>query len=412
MLNRKHWFRIASALISIVTILLLIHWVKTQGSLKIPTDSQSLSLIVGAIAVYLSSFVVRGLRWKILLSEVGVKPPLHEATGLLTVGYAGNTVLPARAGDAVRVFLMSNRTGAKASLMVSTLIAERLLDVFALGTAFVITSLMYSHGVPTGTKADIAFGVFIVGLICLGVLVWVVRTNRLPEGVLGLIRDASLGVRQLRGSKHLFQVLGLTICAWTLEMCVYILCAKAATITLTPGQAVYILSTAAMFTLIPSGPGFAGTMDAAILYTMTRLHVSKALIAPFVIILRVVVFIPITILGGLLLVTRYGGFAALKAAQSAQGEENEEAEAAARAHLPLDADGNAIQAAEVKYEHERDVEGDHRRGRFRRNQAGARVNGSHGAEAGERSVAAADETPPDPAQPVTSSGANTGDPHA
>src|ERR1700712_3933793 len=335
MLNRKHWFRIASAAISIVTLLLLYHWVKTQGSLKIPTDANSLELISAAIVVYLSSFVVRGLRWKTLLGEVGVHPPLHEATGLLTVGYAGNTVLPARAGDAVRVFLMSNRTGAKASLMVSTLIAERLLDVFALGVAFVITSLMYSHGVPTGTKADIAGVVFLLGLVALAVLVWVVKTNRLPEGVLGLIRDASLGVRQLRSSRHLFQVLGLTVCAWTLEMCVYILCAHAATISLTPGQAVYILSTAAMFTLIPSGPGFAGTMDAAILYTMTRLHVEKALIAPFVIILRVVVFIPITILGGLLLVTRYGGFAALSAARNAADEENDEAEADAKAHVPL-----------------------------------------------------------------------------
>src|SRR4051794_33377044 len=118
MLARKHWFTLASGVISIVTIFLLYRWVKGQsGEIKLPSDRAAIEWMALGIVVYLSAFLVRGLRWKILLAEVGVRPSYDEATGLVTVGYAANTLLPARAGDALRVFLMAQRTGAGASLM-------------------------------------------------------------------------------------------------------------------------------------------------------------------------------------------------------------------------------------------------------------------------------------------------------
>lgn len=337
MLARRHWFTIASALISIVTIFLLYRWLKSQGGeIKLPTDRDSLLLIAAGVAVYLASFVMRGLRWKVLLAEVGVNPPLHETTGLLTVGYAANTLLPARAGDAVRVFLMAQRTGAGASLMVSTLIAERLLDVVVLGTTFVVTSLVFAGGLPTGNKAIVVGVLAVIGIVGLLVLRWAVKGDHLPAGVRGILRDASLAVRQLRGSRHLAQVLGLTIAAWVMESAVYLLTAKAVGVHLNLASAAYVLSTAAMFTMIPSGPGFVGTMDSALAFTLHVLEEPKKAVGPYIVVVRFVIFIPITIVGGVLLVTRYGGFAALKAARRAQSDENESAEAAAEAGEPLE----------------------------------------------------------------------------
>lgn len=336
MLARKHWFTLASGLISIVTIYLLYRWLKGQEEdIVLPTDGTALAYIAAAVSVYLCSFLVRGLRWRVLLSEVGVRPPLRDTTGLLTVGYAANTLLPARAGDAVRVFLMAQRTGAGASLMVSTLIAERLLDVAVLGTTFAITSLIFAGGLPTGGKAIAVAILGALGIIGLVVVRWAIRSDHVPAGVQGILRDASLAVRQLRGSRHLAQVAGLTIGAWTLEAIVYLLCAKAIGVHLTLGSAAYVLSTAAMFTMIPSGPGFAGTMDSALLFSLRVLEEPKSVVFPYIFTVRFVIFIPITLIGGILLVTRYGGFAAIKAARAAQSEENDEAEAAAKAHEPL-----------------------------------------------------------------------------
>ncbi len=336
MLARKHWFTLASGLISVFTIYLLYRWLKAQEEdIVLPSGSTAWGYIAAAIAVYLFSFLIRGLRWRVLLTEVGVRPPLRDATGLLTVGYAANTLLPARAGDAVRVFLMAQRTEAGPSLMVSTLIAERLLDVVVLGSTFVITSLIFAGAIPTGGKAVVAL--VLVGIALLGVLVvrWAVRGNHVPPGVQGILRDASLAVRQLRGSRHLAQVAALTVAAWSCEAVVYLLCSKAVGIHLNLGSAAYVLSTAAMFTMIPSGPGFAGTMDSALVFALRVLDEPKNLVFPYIFTVRFVIFIPITIIGGLLLVLRYGGFGAIKAARLAQSAENDEAEAAAKAHLPL-----------------------------------------------------------------------------
>jgi glycosyltransferase 2 family protein len=336
MLARRHWFTLASALISIVTIYLLYQWLRSQGELRLPSGREAIAWMSLGVVVYLCSFLVRGLRWKVLLDEVGVKTPLHETTGLLTVGYAANTLLPARAGDAVRVFLMAQRTEASASLMVSTLIAERLLDVAVLGIAFVVTSLIFAGGLPAGNRAIIAVALLVVALIGLLVVRWAVRSDHVPAGVRGILRDASLAVRQLRGSRHLAMVASLTCAAWFLEACVYWIAGQAAGIELHLGSALYILSTAAIFTMIPSGPGFAGTMDAAIAFTLHVLNEPKNLVGTYIFTVRFLIFIPITIVGGVLLIARYGGMAALRAARSAQEEENEQAEAAAKANLPLE----------------------------------------------------------------------------
>jgi uncharacterized membrane protein YbhN (UPF0104 family) len=336
MLTRKHWFTIASAAISVITIYALYRWLKGQGGeIDLPSGREAVIYIVLGVAVYLLSFVMRGLRWRMLLSEVGVKAPLHETTGLLTVGYAANTLLPARAGDVVRVFLMAQRTQAKPSLMVSTLIAERLLDVMVLATTFVVTSLIFAGGLPTGGKAVAAVILCAVAVIGLLVVRWAIRSDHIPPGVRGILRDASLAVRQLRGSKHLAQAAGLTTAAWTLEACVYLLSAHAVGIHLNLGSAAYVLSTAAMFTLIPSGPGFVGTMDSALAFTLHVLEEPKRLVGSYILTVRFIVFIPITVIGGILLVVRYGGFAAIKAARESQSKENDEAEAAARANEPL-----------------------------------------------------------------------------
>ena len=50
----------------------------------------------------------------------------------------GNNVLPARAGDAIRVVLMAPRANTSNRTVVGTLVAERLLDVAVLLVLFVV----------------------------------------------------------------------------------------------------------------------------------------------------------------------------------------------------------------------------------------------------------------------------------
>ena len=93
----------------------------------------------GAVALYGIATVVRGERWQRLLRDEGATPSRRDAQELNAVGYMGNNLLPARAGDAVRVFLMTPRAGGVTMRsVVGTLLAERLLDVGLLVVIFIV----------------------------------------------------------------------------------------------------------------------------------------------------------------------------------------------------------------------------------------------------------------------------------
>ena len=52
---------------------------------------------------------MRAERWQRLLEDEGATPHRADTYALTVVGYMGNNILPARAGDAIRVVLMAPR---------------------------------------------------------------------------------------------------------------------------------------------------------------------------------------------------------------------------------------------------------------------------------------------------------------
>ena len=66
--------------------------------------------MAGRSLLYALATVVRAERWHRILGLSGVHGLARDCYGLTTVGYMGNNVLPARAGEALRVVLLDQRT--------------------------------------------------------------------------------------------------------------------------------------------------------------------------------------------------------------------------------------------------------------------------------------------------------------
>ena len=62
-------------------------------------------------------------------------------------------------------------------------------------------------------------------------------------------------------------------------------------------EACYLLALASMFAMIPSGPGYAGTMDAAVIFGARVLDRTPAAALSYLLLLRFVLFVPITLVG-------------------------------------------------------------------------------------------------------------------
>ena len=68
---------------------------------------------------------------------------------------------------------------------------------------------------------------------------------------------------------------------------------------------------ASFFSLIPAAPGFVGTYDAAVLFSLKAFGVGGGTAVGVLVMVRFVVFVPVTLVGLLLVMTRYGGLKVL-----------------------------------------------------------------------------------------------------
>jgi uncharacterized protein (TIRG00374 family) len=90
-------------------------------------------LIVWSVVLSLALPVIRAIRWRYLLDPIGPTRygPVLRATIL---GFAALALLPARAGDVVRPYLVARSEGLNGASVFATIVMERALDLVAVLT--------------------------------------------------------------------------------------------------------------------------------------------------------------------------------------------------------------------------------------------------------------------------------------
>src|SRR5918993_3699633 len=85
-------------------------------------DLVAFSLVVTAL-----TYLLRAIRWQYLLAPIGT---VRFSTAFRTtvIGFAATALLPARAGEVLRPYLLARREGLSATAAFATIILERVLD--------------------------------------------------------------------------------------------------------------------------------------------------------------------------------------------------------------------------------------------------------------------------------------------
>ncbi len=308
---RWGWLGLA---ISIVTIGAFVWWALQQDPPTLPTSAAALATLAGAVAVYAVATVIRGWRWHTLLRRAHVEHDAVDAYALIPVGYMGNAILPARGGEVLRVVLMANRSPALKREVAGSIVAERLLDAAVLATLFAVLTWIGIAGSPVGQLAGwlAAGGVLaLIGLAALGL-----RLRRHPRlaPLAAKLRPLALATARLLHPWGLGLAV-VTAVIWGLEGVVFYMVGASLELPIGWVDGLFLVVLTSFFALIPAGPAYAGTFDAAAVFGLRALDVTGGAAVSFALLVRAVLFIPIALVGLILTVARYGGWSAVRRAR-------------------------------------------------------------------------------------------------
>ena len=281
--------------------------------------------LIPGIAVYFVAVWVRAWRWHYLLGPIK-KIPTKTMFPITTIGYMGNNIYPARAGEVLRAVILKRREDVSISASLATIIVERIFDgVVMLGFVFVnlpeLAKLTGQSGFVGNIQqvAIIGTGVFIGALILFLLAAMfpavTIRTGQwfidrlLPQRVRqqtsALMHKFLDGLASLRSPFNILMVFLTSLVIWLLETSKYWLVMHAFNFSVSFFALMLMNGIVNLATTIPSAPGYIGTFDAPGIAVLTAYGVNQATAAGYTLVLHVALWLPITLLGAYFL-TREG----------------------------------------------------------------------------------------------------------
>jgi uncharacterized protein (TIRG00374 family) len=274
--------------------------------------------ILPGIAVYFVGVWVRAWRWHYLLKPIK-RIPTRVMFPITCIGYMGNNIYPARAGEVLRAVVLKRREGVAISASLATVIVERIFDGVVM-LAFVFVNLPELAKLATSDSgflgniqqlALIGTGVFLGALvifllaamfpsITIKVGQWVidhVLPKRIREKTSGIMHKFLEGLASLRSPLNVLMVFLTSILIWLLETVKYWFVMHAFSFTVSFFALMLLNGIANLATTLPSAPGYIGTWEAVTKAVLVAFGVSGAEGLAYAVVLHVALWLPITLLG-------------------------------------------------------------------------------------------------------------------
>jgi len=262
---------------------------------------------LGILGFTLASYTLRCVRWTRMMRSTGAK--FDVCARVLMTSLAANNILPLRIGDIMRVFTYAGDLGASPSVILSTVILEKLLDIFILVLLF--TSTMGSHAsAHSKTVAESLLAVSTVGLLT---LILGARALKSPLGAFFAKHSGNAKIAKIEhfvmlaigclvdiGLAGSLLLLAQSAVIWVCEGMIFVSAARMiglATDWIGPWAAV---SVANLSYLIPSSPGAIGTFEFAVKSGLMSHGASEAQSALFGLALHTWLLVSVTGAGGLI----------------------------------------------------------------------------------------------------------------
>jgi uncharacterized protein (TIRG00374 family) len=263
-----------------------------------------------AMSVATLTLFLRACRWRVLLNAEGsvAVPTAFWATA---AGYFGNNFLPARAGEVVRTYMISSRTGLQVPFVLATALSERVVDAIALVTigAVVLLILPAQSGWLLGAVRLFAVlalvGALAIGVLPLfgslvGALIGRLPLSSGPRETLATILEQGLrGMRAFHDVRRLSAFLGLTAMIWSLDAIGTVIGGAALGFRIPLAVAFLLLAGLGLGSALPSAPGYVGIYQFAAVTVLTPFGFSRTDAIAYILVAQACMYVVIGFWGAL-----------------------------------------------------------------------------------------------------------------
>ncbi len=122
---------VVGVLLSVVAFALMFVYIDVGAFVEAVREADPALVAAGAV-VYLSSWPLRGLRYRDILAELGYRESTWFLMGAVFISQTGNLVIPARAGDAIRAYVVKARRNIPYTTGFASLTVERVYDLLTI----------------------------------------------------------------------------------------------------------------------------------------------------------------------------------------------------------------------------------------------------------------------------------------
>ena len=281
--------RIASGAVLVAALAWLlakVEWAQVGEALS----HAHLGWVVLAAALNFLNLACKTGRWGTMLGPLG-RVGFFRLYYYLIVSYAASAVLPARAGEGLRVYLLRRRDNIPVADSVGVVLVEKVFEV--LGLLVVVAPLPLLLVLPRWVDVSI-FAIAVGGLVALGVaLVLAWRAGR-GEGRLA---ELGRGLACMREPSRVLLAIALSVAAYLIDAVEIWLVLKALAIDVPWATPALVLLGANLAIAIPSTPGQLGALEAGVVAALAIVKVTPAHALAFALVYHVMQLVPIVLVG-------------------------------------------------------------------------------------------------------------------
>lgn len=277
--------------------------------------------LIPGVAVYFAAVWARTWRWHYMLRHIA-PIPLSRLFPVVIIGYMGNNVYPARAGEVLRSYILRRKEGVPISASLATVVLERLFDGLVM-LLFVFVTLPFAPLPRTYAVLVTIFSVLFFGAL-LAFLLLAARPQRMsrvysafvdrfvPERfrprVHGVFDRFVEGLQSLRSPRELAFIFLSSTLIWLTETLKYWFVMHAFPFEVSFLVLMLMTAVVNLTTTLPSAPGYIGTFDVPGIAILTAYGVPQAIATGYTLVLHVALWLPITLLGAIYMLVEHIGW--------------------------------------------------------------------------------------------------------